>query len=121
MTTNSNISAGIRHDLFAAISYANRSGAKGVVTGMDLDGHFVFRGLVRETWARTSASVVTANPYKFHTSEDLFNDPKRWADLKKPFHIAIGRCLAYFVRHKMLPLECANPGKRNKLYAIAFR
>ena len=121
MTTNSNISAGIRHDLFAAISYANRSGAKGVVTGMDLDGHFVFRWLVREAWDRISASVMTASPYKFHTSEDLFNCPERWVNLAKPFRIAVGRCLAYFVRHKMLPLECANPSMSNKLYTVIVR
>ena len=121
MTTNSNIADDIRHDLFAAIAYANRSGAKRAVTGIDLDGHFVFRWLVQEAWNHISASVMTASPYKFHTSEDLFNDPDRWAELEKPFRIAVGRCLAYFVRKKMLPLECANPWGNNKLYTVIPR
>jgi hypothetical protein len=121
MTTNSNISAGIRHDLFAAISYGNRSGAKGAVTGIDLDGHFVYRWLVRETWDRISASVITASPYKFYTAKELFDDPERWAVLETPFRIAVGRCLAYFVRKKMLPLECANPGMTNKIYTVIAR
>lgn len=121
MTTKSNIAPDIRHDLFAAIPYEKRSGVKGPVKGLDLDGHFVFGWLVQEVWDRVSVSVITASLYKFHTSEDLFNDPKRWADLEKPFHIAVGRCLAFFVRHKMLPLECGNPGMRNKLYTVITR
>jgi hypothetical protein len=121
MTSSSNIAAAIRHDSFAAIAYEKRRSANGSAVGIELDGHFVFRWFVQEVWNHVCAGVTTANPYRFHSSEGLFNDPVRWKDLEKQFHIAAGRCLAYFVRQKMLPLQCVNPEERNKLYALTIR
>lgn len=85
---------------------------------MQLGPHFVFRWIFQEAWKHVSASIVTAKSWKFHSSEDLFNDAERWAALKKPIHIAIGRCLAYFVNKEMLPLHCVNPHASNKLYVL---
>lgn len=121
MTSNSKIAAVIRNDLFAAIPYEKRCGVKGSVIGIDLDGHFVFRWFVLEVWNHVCAGVTTVNPYKFHSSENLFNDPVRWKDLDKQFHIAAGRCVAMFVRQKMLPLECVNPDVSNKRYVLTVR
>lgn len=119
MTTETNVATGIRHDLFAAIKYEKRPGKRGDVIGLQLDAQFVFKWLVVESWARFSASVVTASRCKFHSSEDLFNDAQRWGELEKPFHIAIGRCLAYFTRKPvLLPLFCVNPHQSNKLYWV---
>lgn len=121
MTSNSNIAAAIRHDLFAAIPYEKRRSANGSVVGIELDGHFVFRWFVLEVWNHVCAGVTTVSPYRFHKTEDLFNDPVRWKDLDKQFHIAAGRCVAMFVRHKMLPLQCVNPDMSNKLFALTVR
>ena len=121
MTSKDNIAAAIRHDLFATIAHEKRRSANGSVVGIELDGHFVFRWFVQEVWNHVCAGVTTANPYKFHSSKDLFNDPERWALMEKPFRIAAGRCVALFERDKMLPLECVNPGMSNKLYALTLR
>ena len=118
MTTVFNIEARVRHDLFAAFSYQKRSSRKGTVTGIELGGHFVFQWFVEEVWDHVSANVLTVNPYKFHAVNDLFNDPERWVALKGPFHIAAGRCLAYFEDKKMLPIECVNLGTGNRLYMV---
>jgi hypothetical protein len=121
MTSKDNIAAAIRHDLFAATVYEKRRSANGSVVGIELGGHFVFRWFVQEVWNHFSAGVTTVSPCEFHSSEDLFNDPVRWADLEKPFHIAAGRCLAHFVRQKMLPLQCVNPDISNRRYALTIR
>lgn len=118
MTSESNIAASIRRDLFHSIPFEKRSGSKGVVEGIDLDGHFVFKWLVQEVWDHACKSVVTANPSKFYTTKALFNDPDGWKELEKQFHIAAGRCIAYFERRKMLPLHCVNPGESNRRYVV---
>lgn len=118
MATQFNIEANIRHDLFRSIPFEKRSGARGVVEGIDLDGHFVFKWLVQEVWDHACKSVIAANPCKFYTAKELFNDPARWEELDKPYHIAAGRCIAYFERRKMLPLHCVNPGENNRQYVV---
>lgn len=111
---------GIRDDLFAAIRYETRKGTKGTVIGLQLNGHFVFKWLVQEAWERVVASIRTASTCQFYSSEQLFNDAERWTALPRGFHIAIGRCLAYFAdeHNRMLPLECVNPWDNNKLYRV---
>src|SRR5665647_1640594 len=123
MTTETKLTTGIRHDLFAAIPYEKRSGPNGTVIGLQLGPHFVFKWLVVEAWEHFAASIATANKGKFHSSEDLFNDAQRWAELEKPLHIAIGRCLALFAneRNRMLPVSCVNPHQSNKLYGLIGR
>lgn len=119
MNSLTNVTTGIRHDLFAAIQYEKRQGKKGDVIGLQLDAQFVFKWLVKEAWEHYAASIPNANKAKFFTSEDLFNDAERWARLDKPFHIAIGRCTAFFMRKKMLPLSCINPHATDaKLYMV---
>ena len=110
----------IRDDLFAAIKYeTRRAGKKTTVTGKQLGAHFVFAWIVKDAWDNISAGIAAADKYKFHSSEALFNNPTVWDDYDKPIHIAIGRCLAYFVANKMLPLACVNPGAgNNKLYRV---
>lgn len=120
MNIETEMTRGIRGDLFAAIKYEKRSGRNGTVIGLLLGRHFVFKWLVVEAWTHFSTSIVTANRYRFHSSEDLFNDAQRWAELEKPFHIGIGRCLALFAneRNRMLPVSCVNPGQNNLLYQV---
>lgn len=118
MTTTTDIPKVIRHDLFGGIKYETRKGKKSAVIGLQLGPHFVFKWVVQESWKHFAASIPTASTCKFYSSEDLFNDAERWEALEKPFHIAIGRCLAYFVDKKMLPLSCGNPYARNKLYLV---
>jgi len=123
MTTETDIAARIRHDRFRAIQYEKR-GKKGATLGVELDGHFVFKWIFEDAWKYISAGVVTANRCKFHTSKDLFNNPEVWdgyGEKKKGIHIAIGRCLAYFVRQKFLPLSCVNPYASNKLYMVTCK
>ena len=117
-TTDCSLETRIRHDRFAAMSYEKRTGPKGTVKGIDLGGHFVFKWLVEEVWDHACASVIAASQCHFYSTEDLFNDPERWVVLSKPLHIAAGRCIAHFANHKMLPLHCVNPGKKNKLYIV---
>lgn len=113
---------GIRHDLFAAIKFEKRPGKNGGAIGLQLSPHFVFKWLVQEAWEHFATNIPNANRDKFLTSEDLFNDPTVWDgyddETKKGIHIAIGRCLAYFVREKMLPLFCVKPHQSNKLYVV---
>lgn len=118
MTNTTDITADIRHDLFAAIKFEKRQGGNGTTRGLQLGPHFVFDWLVKDAWAHFAAGIPPANVVKFYSSEDLFNDAERWAALDKPFHIAIGRCLAFFVREGMLPLFCVNPDANNKLYMV---
>jgi hypothetical protein len=109
-----------RNDLFAAIDYEVRpSGKRHTVKGKQLGPHFVFAWIFKDAWDNISAGIASADKYKFHSSEALFNNPAVWKEYAKPIHIAIGRCLAYFVANKMLPLACVNPGAdNNKLYRV---
>lgn len=118
MTTETNALTGIRHDRFAAINYQTRPGRKGVVIGLQLGPHFVFRWIFQEAWKHISAGVLTVNKGDFHSSEDLFNDDETWAGHDTATRIAFGRCLVYFVAHKMLPLQCVTLRPGNKLYAV---
>jgi hypothetical protein len=118
MPSTTDISAAIHHDRFAAIKYQTRKDKKSAAIGLQLGPHFVFKWLVQESWNHFAASIPTASTCKFYSAENLFNDAERWEALEKPFHIAIGRCLAYFVDKKMLPLSCGNPYASNKLYLV---
>lgn len=121
MKSEIDIAACIRHDLFAAIKYENPQGRKGGVIGMQLGPHFVFRWIFLEAWKHISAGVLTVNKGDFHSSEALFNDAEAWAGHDIGTRIAIGRCLVYFVTHKMLPLQCVKPGGSNKLYGVIYQ
>lgn len=121
MTTETDITGRIRNDLFAELKYQSRKGKKSAAIGLQLGPHFVFKWLVQESWNHFAASIPAASTCKFYSSEDLFNDAERWEALEKPFHIAIGRCLAYFVDKKMLPLSCGNPYASNKLYLVTCK
>lgn len=121
MTFDPNVPNGIRHDQFAAIRYQTRPGRKGAVIGLQLGPHFVFRWIFQEAWKHISAGVLSVNKGTFHSSEALFADAKAWAEHDKVTHIAIGRCLAYFVAHKMLPLQCVTRRPGNKLYGVIYQ
>jgi hypothetical protein len=109
----------IRDDLFNAIEYEVRScGKRHTVTGKTLGGQFVFAWTFRDAWNFISAGIATADRYKFHSAKALFNNADVWTEHDKSIQIAIGRCLAYFVEKKMLPLSCVNPHQSNKLYAV---
>lgn len=118
MTIENNDPTGIRHDLFDAIGYQKLPGRKGALIGLQLGPHFVFRWIFQEAWEHISAGVLTVKKVGFHTSEDLFNDAEAWAGHDIGTRIAVGRCLAYFVEHKMLPLQCVTLRPGNKLYAV---
>lgn len=87
---------------------------------MQLGRHFVLKSLVVEAWKYIGAGIVTADRDTLHSTESLFSNPAVWdgydEEKKKGIHIALGRCLAYFVQHKMLPLERVNPDQTNALY-----
>lgn len=122
MNSLTDITPGIRDDLFAAIKYENRKGKSGTVIGMELGGHFVFRWIFQEAWKHISVGIVTADRCKFHTAKSLFNDADAWARFEKNESIAIGRCLRYFVDHGMMPLSVVNPNETGtKLYALTNR
>ena len=114
------ITAGIRADRFDVIKYEKRPGKKGAVIGMQFGAHFVFKWIFEDAWKNISTGIATADRYKFHTVESLFNNPEVWDGYAtKGIHIAIGRCLKYFVENKMLPLFCVNPhASSNKLYMV---
>ena len=119
MTSDIDITSRIRTDRFEAIKYEKRSGKNGTVTGMELSAHFVFLWTFHEAWIHISASVVTADRYKFHTAKSLFNDPEGWDGYDKSIRNAFGLCLKYFVENKMLPLHCVNPTASGaKLYMV---
>ncbi|SFC17613.1 hypothetical protein SAMN05216344_110125 [Polaromonas sp. OV174] len=119
MKSEIDITARIRVDSFEAIKYEKRPGKKGAVIGMQLGAHFVFRWIFEDAWKHISAGIATADRCKFHAAESLFNNPEVWDGYEaKGIHIAIGRCLAYFVRKEMLPLFCVNPYASNKLYMV---
>ena len=88
--------------------------------GLQLGRHFVRKWIVVEAWKYISAGIVTADKGKLHTTESLFNNPAVWdgynEETKTSIHIALGLSMAYFVRHKMLPLERFNPHQNNALY-----
>ena len=114
------ITAGIRVDLFDVIQYEKHPGKKGAMIGMQLGAHFVFKWMFEDAWKNISAGIAKADRYKFHTVESLFNNPEVWGGYEaKGIHIAIGRCLKYFVENKMLPLFCVNPhATSSKLYMV---
>jgi len=117
--TETNNTPGIRTDLFAAIKYESRKCKSGTVIGLELGGHFVFRWIFQEAWKHISAGIMTADRCKFHTAKSLFNDADAWAKFGAN---AIGRCLRYFVDHRMLPLSVVNPNETgSKLYALTNR
>jgi hypothetical protein len=110
----------IRNDLFAAIDYEERRfDKKHTVKGKELGAHFVFAWIFEDAWNFISAGIAKADKYKFHSAKSLFNNAEVWAGYERPTQIAIGRCLAYFVDNKMMPLACVNPdGDGTKLYRI---
>ena len=118
METEIDINAVIRANRFEAIEYVTHPCRKSTVIGRQLGPHFVFKWIFLDAWNHISANIATADRYHFHTTESLFNDAKAWAGYEKSTRIAIGRCLAYFVREGMLPLFCVNPQGSNKLYAL---
>lgn len=119
MTTTIDRTALIRQDLFDAIKYDNGANLKKNCTiGKQLGPHFVFAWIFKEAWTKLSIGITTVDKYKFHSTQDLFNDDETWAGHDKATRIAIGRCLAYFVAHKMLPLECVTLRPGNKLYGV---
>ena len=119
MTTTIDRTALIRQDLFDAIKYDNGANLKKKCSiGKQLGPHFVFAWIFKEAWTKLSIGTATVDQYKFHSTQDLFNDDETWAGHDTATRIAFGRCLAYFVTHKMLPLQCVNPSASNKLYAV---
>ena len=117
MTTAYNQNSHIRQDLFDAIQYDRGEKSAGPM-GKKLGRNFVFAWIFQAAWAKISVGIATASKGKFHTSRQLFNDEATWLGYDKPIQLAIGRCLAYFVANKMLPLVCVNPTMSNKLYMI---
>ena len=117
---STDISAVIRHDLFAAIKYVMRPGQKRVaVTGLQLGRHFVFRWIVQLAWRHISANVATADRGKSYTSKELLNWSPEAAAFGETVQGDTDICLSYFAREKMLPLRCINadaPG--TKLYQV---
>ena len=110
---------GIRHDLLAAIKWEQRPGTKGktgAVQGIQFPYRFVLKWAFDITWTCTSAGVLVAARYKPHSTEDLFSNAEVWCKYDSEMHRDFGRCLAYFVDKKMLPLYCFNPHESNKLY-----
>lgn len=118
-TTEDDIAAGIRHDLFKAIKYETRAGKNGRMTGLQLGKHFVFKWIFQAAWEHFCASIPTASRCKLYSCEELFNDDQKWAGYERGIHLALGRCLMYFHDHAMLPVECANPHvSSTKLYWV---
>lgn len=109
---------GIRTDLFDAIKYENRPGTNGNVQGIQFPRRFVLRWMFEVTWGQVSAGVIAASPYRFYYTEQLFANVDLWAKYDADMHRVFGRCLAYFTNdnHKMLPLNCLNPHRSNRLY-----
>lgn len=114
--TESDIAAGIRHALFAAIKYEKRSGPNGPMVGKYLGRPWVFKWIFEKAWARMCAEIVTADWNKKQTTKSLYNDPDSWLDWKFGVRQAFGRCLRYFVDNKMLPLKVLNPLARGTKY-----
>ena len=106
MTTQ--IITGVRDDLFLALRYAKRSGKKGPSTGLTLGRHWVFQWIFRSAWGRFTTGLATADWTRPQTAKSLYNDPD-WASMNFGVRIAIGRCLRFFVKHAMLPLQVINP------------
>lgn len=109
---------GIRTDLFRAINYETRPGKNGPVQGIQFPRRFVLRWMFEVTWKHISAGLVAANPYRLHSTEELFDDAELWAKYDADMHRVFGRCLAYFTNddNRMLPLSCVNPHQNNRLY-----
>lgn len=114
---------GIRTDLFEAIKYKTLTGEKGPVQGIQFPRRFVLRWMFEVTWKQTSAGVVAANPYRFYSTEELFDDAEVWAKYDSDMHRVFGRCLTYFTSNdnRMLPLSCVNPHQNNRLYCKIVR
>lgn len=122
MTSEIDITAGIRTDLFDAIKYEIRSGKNGSVIGLELSAHFVFWWIFQDAWKHLSASVVTADKCKLYTAKSLFKDMEGWNRYEKGIHIAFDCCLKYFVENNMLPLHCVNPTScGTKSYEVNFQ
>ena len=107
----------IRQDLFDAIKYEKRRTYPGSITGLEIDGHFVFDWILKTAWEHFVASIPQAKKHKVHTCQQLFNDPNGWDELAD-YHIAIGRSLSYFEAKKMLPVERFNPYQNNAQYTV---
>jgi len=118
MTPSTDTSAAIRHDLFAAIKYEKRQGKKGTVQGIQFPRRLVPEWKFDIAWKHTSAGILVVQRYKPHSTESLFNNAEIWADYDAEMHRDFGRCVAYFVDKKMLPLSCFNPHQKNKEYLI---
>lgn len=109
---------GIRTDRYLAIKYETRPGKNGPVQGIQFPRRFVLRWMFEVTWEQVSAGVIAASPYRFHSTEQLFDDAELWAKYDADMHRVFGRCLAFFTNDtsRMLPLICVNPHQSNKLY-----
>lgn len=121
MKSEIDIETHIRQDLFDAIRYEKRQNSHGPATGLQLSAHFVFKWIFKDAWSHISVGVTKVNPYKYHSTKSLFNDAAAWEGHETSTRIALGRCLVYFVREGMLPLECGNPDANNLIYAVTVR
>lgn len=118
MTATTDITARIRHDLFAELKYETRKGKKGTVQGIQFPRRFVLKWNFDVTWKYTSAGVLVAARYKPHSTEKLFANAEVWGKHGSEAHRDFGRCLALFVDKKLLPLYCFNPHQSNLLYVV---
>jgi hypothetical protein len=102
------ISTGVRDDLFESLKYDKPNCKKGQVSGRYLSRHFVFEWQFRTSWEKICAGLTTVDWSKPQTAKSLYNYPG-WNSMKFGMRIAIGRCLRFFVNQGMLPLRVINP------------
>lgn len=120
-TQETDLTAGIRADLFAATKYETRQGKRGSMVGLQLSSHFVSKEIFETAWQTFRAAIGGADWSKQQTAKSLFNDPS-WDRLSFGRRIAIGRCLRYFVDQEFLPLRLLNPESTGtKKYSLIER
>lgn len=118
----SNIAKNIRTDLYEKMIYLRLPGKEGIVQGIQFPRHFVPKWKFDITWEYISKGILVVNPLAFHSTESLFNNAQVWTKFNPVDRRDFGRCLAYYARDdiRMLPLQCTNPTKNNKLYLVLF-
>jgi hypothetical protein len=119
MNNKSDITTGIRHDLFADIQYERSMSKKGLAIGKRLGRPWVFQWIFNAAWKHFSAAIANADWRVKQCSKSLFGDAAEWGDFKFGIRQAFGRCLRYFVDQGMLPLRLVNPNATGtKFYTL---
>lgn len=98
------------------INFIEPGGRYGKQTGIFMPGgYWVPQIEVILAWELTIANLPAIDWAEKVCTETIMH-PEIWRGFDHPMRFRLGRCLTFFCKHKMLPIEIANPLKKGKRF-----